>query len=96
MHPIADKILKHVIIDIGSNPSFPITLEFLKSIISKFDKEFRDGEGHFPDKEIVLKKLESIYNVRVLGGAFLKGNDPNHKPWYKNYGKRVFWDFIKN
>lgn len=95
MHPIADKILKHVIIDIGSNPSFPITLEFLKSIISKFDKEFRDSEGHFPDKEIVLKKLESIYNVRVLGGAFLKGNDPNHKPWYKNYGKRVFWDSYK-
>lgn len=95
MHPIAEKILKHAVVEIGTNPTTPVTLEFLKNIINKFDKEYRDSEGHFPDKEIVLKKLESIYNVRVLGGAFLKGKDPNHKPWYKNYGKRVFWDSYK-
>ena len=95
MHAIAEKILRHVVVEIGSNPTTPITLDFLKNVINKFDSEYRDSDGHFPDKEIVLKKLESIYNVRVLGGAFLKGKDPNHKPWYKNYGKRVFWDSYK-
>ena len=95
MHAIAEKILRHVVVEIGSNPTTPITLDFLKNVINKFDGEYRDSDGHFPDKEIVLKKLESIYNVRVLGGAFLKGKDPNHKPWYKNYGKRIFWDSYK-